>query len=384
MVWTKCFFADVTKKDPVLLFYLPAMHLIQGDTPFLFLVGLILAAGGGFSKAADDLPVIPARDVFGVQGRPAFCIEPAAAANGLRPWVWYAPTLGSTLPGEKETWMFRRLLASGVAIAGIDVGESYGSPAGQAFYQSLYRLVTKERGFSKRPVLLARSRGGLMHYGWASRHPTCVAGIAGIYPVCNLASYPGLDRAAPAYGLTPAKLSRQLANFNPIDCLAGLAAAGVPLLHLHGDCDKVVPLEENSGRLTKRYRELSGTIALMVVPGGGHTGDSRWFESEQLTSFMIEQAHAGAAGQTTLPPKEIVTITGRLRDGQVAIGGETAGWVLEEITGSDLKRIEVDMHGITKPKRFVGKIVQVTGHLLKRIYTERGEVLVLGATAIRE
>jgi len=279
---------------------------IKRGVGFLAVSSMMLIGGVRAAEAADDLPPIPPRALLQVQGRPAFVIEPVAAAAGPRSWVWYAPTLGSGLPGKQETWMFQRLLAAGVAIAGVDVGESYGSPAGREIFQDLYTQLTKERGFSPRPVLLARSRGGLMHYGWAADHPHCVAGIAGIYPVGNLASYPGLDRAAPAYGLTSTELSQQLATFNPIDRLAGLAAAGVPLLHLHGDHDKVVPLEENSGLLDTRYREAGGTMELIVVPGGGHTGDSSWFESERLTRFMIERAQAGAASEVTPTTSETI------------------------------------------------------------------------------
>ena len=45
------------------------------------------------------------------------------------PWVWYAPTLAD-MPGEAEEWMFQRFLDAGLAIAGVDVGESSGSPDG--------------------------------------------------------------------------------------------------------------------------------------------------------------------------------------------------------------------------------------------------------------
>jgi hypothetical protein len=37
--------------------------------------------------------------------------------------VWYAPTLPS-LPEARENWMFERFLAAGIAVAGVDVGES--------------------------------------------------------------------------------------------------------------------------------------------------------------------------------------------------------------------------------------------------------------------
>ena len=92
--------------------------------------------------------------------------------------------------------------------------------------------------------------------------PRLVACIAGIYPACNLRSYPGLDKACGAYGLTTAQLEAQLPRHNPIDRLAPLARAGVPIFHIHGDVDGLVPLEDNSGELARRYRELGGEMVL--------------------------------------------------------------------------------------------------------------------------
>ena len=154
--------------------------------------------------------------------------------------------------------MFKQLLAAGIGIAGIDVGESYGSPAGRALYSALHRELTDKRGLSKKACLLARSRGGLMLYSWACANATNVACIAGIYPVCDPVSYPGIDNAAGAYGLTPAALREQLAKHNPIEHLAPLARARVPIFHIHGDVDKVVPLEANSGAVAARYQEQIG------------------------------------------------------------------------------------------------------------------------------
>ena len=156
-------------------------------------------------------------EVFEVEGRTAFVILPAAEnlhTNRPTPWVWYAPTLPN-LPEARESWMFERFLAAGIAIAGVDVGESYGSPPGRAGFSALYRELVERRGFSRKPCLLARSRGGLMLYNWAAEHPESVGGIAGIYPVCNLRSWPGLDKACGAYGLTAAQLEEQLAAAQP-------------------------------------------------------------------------------------------------------------------------------------------------------------------------
>ena len=73
-------------------------------------------------------------EVFAIEGRTAFLIQPdVKSPKEPMPWVWYAPTLRG-LPGGAEKWMFERFLKAGIAIAGIDVGESYGSPKGRALY----------------------------------------------------------------------------------------------------------------------------------------------------------------------------------------------------------------------------------------------------------
>ena len=128
-------------------------------------------------------------EVFRVKDRTAFLILPKKTTQGVPvPWVWYAPTLRG-LPGKHEKWMFEKFLANGIAIAGVDVGESHGNPQGRAIYSALHEELVGKRGLSSRACLLARSRGGLMLYNWAVENPGSVACIAGIYPVCNLSSF---------------------------------------------------------------------------------------------------------------------------------------------------------------------------------------------------
>ena len=129
-----------------------------------------------------------------------------------------------------------------------------------------------------------------MLYNWAVEHPNCVGGIAGIYPVCNIASYPGLAKAAPIYELSEAELKSRLADHNPIERLGALAKASVPIHHIHGDQDRVVPIELNTDIVAKRYRELGGQIDVEVIKGRGHDLWEGWFQSEKLTEFVIENA----------------------------------------------------------------------------------------------
>lgn len=77
------------------------------------------------------------------------------------------------------------LLAAGIAIAGIDIGESYGSPAGRTLFTAFQTELTRTRGYSAKPLLLGRSRGGLMLLTWAAEHPEKIGAFAGIYPVVN-------------------------------------------------------------------------------------------------------------------------------------------------------------------------------------------------------
>ena len=231
-------------------------------------------------------------EVFSVEGHTAFLIRPEGvrmACCGPQPWVWYAPTLNK-YPAKTERWMFEQFLKAGIAVAGIDVGESMGNPGGRRLFSALYTELTTKRGLAEQPVLLARSRGGLMLYNWAAENPNQVAAIAGIYPVGNLASWPGLGKASKAYRLDAEAMGEELYKHNPVDRLKPIAKARVPILHIHGDADKVVPLEENSGLLYQRYRELGGPMQLIVIPEGGHDLKKHWFHNQELVNFIIEHA----------------------------------------------------------------------------------------------
>lgn len=229
-------------------------------------------------------------EVFRVAGRTAFVIYPQLkTTNAPIPWVWYAPTLPG-LPGPEERWMFERFTNAGIAIAGIDVGESFGSPDGRALYSAFYKELTARRGLASKAVMLGRSRGGLMTLSWAADNADKVAGFAGIYPVCNIASYPGVASASGAYHFKAAEFSEKLKEHNPIDRLAALAKAGVPFFAIHGDVDKVVPLEANSGEVKKRYEALGGKMQLIIPPGQGHNMWSGFFQCQELVDFVLTEA----------------------------------------------------------------------------------------------
>jgi len=233
---------------------------------------------------------------FEVNGRPAFLYlpEPSKRSNP-QPWIFYAPTL-PPYPDAGERWMHEHFLEAGVAVAGIDVGEAYGSPESHKHFDALYDELVNRRNFAKKVVLLGRSRGGLWVSSWAIANPSRVAAIAGIYPVFDFTTYPGLEKAAPAYGLSADALKARQDEFNPIKRVSLLAQAKIPVFLIHGDSDKVVPLEPNSGAFLKEYQKAGAEslITLQTLEKQGHNIYEGFFRSQALVDFVIVNAKAGA------------------------------------------------------------------------------------------
>ncbi len=127
--------------------------------------GGLSAAPPSSSPASKEL-LFPGQ-VFQVNRQTAFVMLPEESLrNRPQPWVWYAPTLPG-LPDAHEKWMHEKLLQAGIAVAGIDIGESFGNRTGRDAFSDFYQEMTERRGFAGRVVLLGRSRGGLMICNWA-------------------------------------------------------------------------------------------------------------------------------------------------------------------------------------------------------------------------
>jgi alpha-beta hydrolase superfamily lysophospholipase len=267
--------------------------------PARLLVAVILAISVAGSPPpvaqGDEAPhknlILPG-EVFEVAGRTAFIFTPTkpVAGDGPMPWILYSPTLPA-YPDQAEAWMHEQFVAAGVAVAGIDTGESYGSPAGVTAAESLYAEMVR-RGYSPRPAVLGRSRGGLWASAWAIAHPDRTAGVGGIYPVYDWRTYPGVAKAAAAYGLEPGQLEAEAAALCPIERIDVAARANVPFCIIHGDQDEVVPLGPNSAELKRRY-EAAGKgdlVTLIVAPGQGHSFWEGFFRCQPLVGFLIARA----------------------------------------------------------------------------------------------
>jgi hypothetical protein len=234
--------------------------------------------------ADDKLPRVA--ETFEVDGHKAFLYPAPEPAKG-KPWLWYAPTLkGVSLAGRKM--YFESFLRAGIGIAGFDLGEVRGGPGSTAKFTLFYDEMVR-RGWSPKPILLGQSRGGIMTLAWAFRHPDKVRAWVGIYPVCNLTSYPMKNLAVTLadYGMTQAEFVARLGELNPLDNLQGLLANKVPMFVVHGDADRTVPYDENTRLLKERYEAGGGPITVKLIPGEGHQATPSFFECRELADFVI-------------------------------------------------------------------------------------------------
>ena len=233
-------------------------------------------------------PTLKKAEIFEVDGPKAVLYAAPKPAEG-KPWVWYAPTLNGGVSLAGRPVYFEAFMNAGISLAGFDLGEVRGSPASSAKFTLFYEAMVK-RGFSAKPILLGQSRGGIMTLSWAFRNPEKVKAWVGIYPVCNLTSWP-LKNSKPQtladYAVPEEELRSRLKEFNPIDNLAGLAENKVPMFAVHGDNDVVVPYDDNTKLLKERYEAAGGAFRVKIVPGEGHKVSPSFFECEELVQFVV-------------------------------------------------------------------------------------------------
>lgn len=205
--------------------------------------------------------------------------------------MWYAPTL-KFIPDSSHKFYFEQFLAKGITVAGYNQGDVRGSDRASTKFTHFYDAVVA-RGFSSKPILLGQSRGGFTMLNWAYRNPACVGGFAGIYPVCNITSWPlknARQSVLAEYGLSESEILHELDKLNPIENLQELAKNNVPLYLVYGDNDLVVPHSENSLVVKENYERLGGSVEVKLVPGSGHTGGPFYFNEQSLADFIIRHA----------------------------------------------------------------------------------------------
>jgi len=234
---------------------------------------------------------------FTVDGKPVLVVMPKTNAPG-KPWVWHGEFFGHK-PNPDIA-----LLGRGFHVVYMSVPDMLGAPPAIAHWNAFYSELTEKHGLARKAALVGLSRGGLYCYNWAAANPDKVACLYGDAPVCDFKSWPGgfgngkrSDRdwllVLKLHGFKSDDEAKAYKN-NPVDNLAPLAAAKVPLLHIFGDADEVVPWEENTGLIADRYQRLGGSITLIRKPGVGHHPHGL-DDSTPIVNFIWEHAASAEA-----------------------------------------------------------------------------------------
>ena len=98
-------------------------------------------------------------------------------------------------------------------------------------------------------------------------------------------------------GMTKDERAAHLAEHNPVDCLAPLAKAKIPLFHIHGDMDQVVPLEANSGLVATSACDnpssLRRPLTLAAKILSNSVGCVKRTDNRQLPGLTVRAASLG-------------------------------------------------------------------------------------------
>ena len=224
---------------------------------------------------------------FKLNGRACKIVVPKQA-NAGHSWAWRMEFFGHEPQSDLA------LLENGFHIAYIDTFGLNGSPLAMPHWEALYDFAVKA-GLEKESALMGFSRGGLYSYNWAVAHPDSVSCIYGDAPVLDIRSWPGgkgKGKGSPEDWKTTLeqyKLTEETAAQwqGPLDKLDVLAKAKIPIIHVVGDADTVVPVAENTAILEERYKKLGGTVEVIHKPNCDHHPHSL-VNPEPIVEFILK------------------------------------------------------------------------------------------------
>jgi pimeloyl-ACP methyl ester carboxylesterase len=168
---------------------------------------------------------------------PVTVIAPKTPAPD-KPWVFRADFV------TREATVDLALLGRGFHVVTGPVPTDTDGPV-LAQWNAVYKHLT-DAGLSKTPVLAGAGGAAGEAYAWAIENPDKVSCIYAENPI----------------------LRSHMTKAQPLDRLAVLAKAGVPILHACGSLDPW--LESQTRAAQRRYRKLGGRIMVLVEDGKGH------------------------------------------------------------------------------------------------------------------
>ena len=168
---------------------------------------------------------------------PVTVIVPKTPASG-KPWVFRADFV------TRDAAVDLALLGQGFHVVTGPIPTDTDGPVLQQ-WNAVYKHLT-DADLSKTPVLAGAGGAAGEAYAWAIENPDKVSCIYVENPI----------------------LCSHMTKAQPLDRLAALAKAGVPILHVCGSLDPW--LDSQTRAAERRYRELGGRFTVLVEDGKGH------------------------------------------------------------------------------------------------------------------
>jgi pimeloyl-ACP methyl ester carboxylesterase/lysophospholipase L1-like esterase len=209
---------------------------------------------------------------FSFQDHAAKVVFPKEA-NGDKHWIWRARFWGH----EPQTDI--ALLDLGFHLVYVDVADLFGCPEAVDIWNDFYQFLLEEYDLNRKTVLEGFSRGGLIIYNWAAENTDKVACIYADAPVCDFKSWPGgkgigkgseasWQKCLDAYGLDESSAMQYRGI--PIFTAEKVADAKIPVLHVCGNADEVVPIAENTYVIQQIFHDRDTPFKLIEKEGVGH------------------------------------------------------------------------------------------------------------------
>jgi pimeloyl-ACP methyl ester carboxylesterase/lysophospholipase L1-like esterase len=231
---------------------------------------------------------------FPLEGIACRVVIPKKIADG-KPWVWRARFFGH------EPQFDIAMLNRGYHLVYCDVAGLFGNTEAVSRWNKFYNYLRFEHLFSDRVILEGMSRGGLIIYNWAAKNPGKVAAIYADAPVMDFKSWPKINPTILKVYRFKNEQEAKAYKGNPVDNLAPLAKAGIPIIHVVGMDDKVVPVGENTQVAERRYKKMGGTFKVIRKKGIGHHPHSLK-DPSPIVEFVTSQGQ----GSANLPAEKIV------------------------------------------------------------------------------
>ncbi|NND06967.1 MAG: prolyl oligopeptidase family serine peptidase [Saprospiraceae bacterium] len=264
---------------------------------------------------------------FQHNGRSAKVVFPKKAQDS-KPWIWRARFWGH------EPQVDIALLQKGFHLVWIDVADLFGAPQAERIFTDFYDHLRVAFALSDKVVLEGFSRGGLIVYNWAANNVDKVSCIYADAPVCDFNSWPrgkfsgkgsqdAWKKCLDAYGLS----NTQADTFTdiPIYTAREVAQAGIPVLHVCGATDEVVPIDENTYRLASIFKEEGAEFKVIVKEGIGHHPHSLQ-DPTPIVRFVLAHTAPKLLTEDLLKPAEptLTCRSGLSQSRQVMEEGQTA------------------------------------------------------------